>query len=85
MTRVTTRPPATPALAAGSVDLTVNGEPRAVRRGSTLDDLLRELQLDARHVVVEHNHAIVRDHAALGRRHLAEGDVVELVHFVGGG
>lgn len=67
------------------MDLTVNGEPRAVRRGSTLHDLLHELRLDSRHVVVEHNREIVRDRAVLPRRTLAEGDVVELVQFVGGG
>jgi thiamine biosynthesis protein ThiS len=67
------------------VGLTVNGEPRAVRRGSTLDDLLRELRLDPRHVVVEHNSEIVRDRATLSLRSLDAGDVVELVQFVGGG
>jgi len=35
-------------------------------------------------VVVEHNRRIVR-RDALGTTRLAEGDAVELVHFVGGG
>jgi thiamine biosynthesis protein ThiS len=48
-------------------------------------DLLRLLDLDPRTIVVEHNREIVRDRDALGRRALCSDDVLELVHFVGGG
>jgi thiamine biosynthesis protein ThiS len=65
------------------VDVIVNGERRSVRAG-TLLDLLNELELDPRTVVVEHNRRIVR-RAALGEVLVAPGDAVELVHFVGGG
>jgi thiamine biosynthesis protein ThiS len=47
-------------------------------------DLLRHLQLDPRTVVVELNRRIVR-RPQLADTELAEGDAVELVHFVGGG
>jgi thiamine biosynthesis protein ThiS len=67
------------------VTLTVNGEPHAVPGGSTVGDLLRDLQLDPRQVVVEHNREIVRDRAAVVARTLSAGDVLELVQFVGGG
>ena len=66
------------------VDVTVNGEPRAVARGATLLALLESLGLDPRAVVVEHNRAIVR-RPALGAVTVAPGDTIELVHFVGGG
>ena len=66
------------------INVVVNGEPRAIGRGSSLDDLLHALDLDPRMVVVEHNRAIVRRNA-LGDTALAEGDRIELVHFVGGG
>jgi len=66
------------------VELVINGEPRRVRRGLTLAALLGDLSLDPRAVVVEHNRRIVRRDGleAVG---VAEGDRIELVHFVGGG
>lgn len=67
----------------GTIDIVVNGERRAVSAG-TLLDLLAELELDPRAVVVEHNRTIVR-RPALSEVRIAPGDAVELVHFVGGG
>jgi len=66
------------------LSITVNGEHRRIPAPATLDDLLHELRLDARTVVVEHNRRIVR-RPMLGETALAAGDAVELVHFVGGG
>lgn len=66
------------------MDIVVNGEPRRVPSPATLLDLLAHLGLDPRTVVVEHNRQIVR-RPRLGETPLAEGDAVELVHFVGGG
>jgi thiamine biosynthesis protein ThiS len=62
----------------------VNGEERQVPAPATLLDLLAQLGLDARTVVVELNREIVR-RPRLGETPLADGDSVELVHFVGGG
>ena len=67
-----------------TIDILVNGEPKAVPDGLNLLDLLRELQLDPRSVVVEHNRQIVR-RADLATVQVITGDSVELVHFVGGG
>ncbi len=64
--------------------LTINGEPRDVPGPATLEDLLTHLDLDPRGVVVEHNRAIVR-RPQLAQVPVAEGDQVEIVHFVGGG
>ncbi len=64
--------------------ITVNGDIREIETGASLDDLLQSLSLDPRMVVVEHNRAIVR-RPALDATQLADGDQVELVHFVGGG
>jgi len=36
-------------------------------------------------VVVEHNRTILRDRETFAAHLLAGGDVVEIVHFVGGG
>jgi thiamine-phosphate pyrophosphorylase len=66
-----------------SVTVQVNGEPRRVASGS-LAELLAELGLDPRAVVVEHNRRIVR-RDSLAATPLGAGDSIELVHFVGGG
>ena len=66
------------------IEIMVNGEPRRVPGPATAADLLRHLGLDPRTVVVELNRQIVR-RPQLGDIALAEGDAVELVHFVGGG
>jgi thiamine biosynthesis protein ThiS len=67
-----------------SLTVIVNGETRVLPGPATLLDLLRRLDLDPRSVVVEHNREIVR-RPRLGETALADGDVIELVHFVGGG
>jgi len=67
-----------------TIAVIVNGETREVTPDATLEDLLDLLELDSRAVVVELNRDIVR-RPALGETRLADGDKVELVHFVGGG
>jgi len=64
--------------------VTVNGKTRRVPGPATLLDLLAHLGLDPRTVVVERNREIVR-RVRLGETMVAEGDSIELVHFVGGG
>ena len=68
-----------------AVAVTVNGTQRRLQPDSTLADLLASLGVDARMVVVEHNRVIIRDRERLAAQPLADGDVVEIVHFVGGG
>jgi sulfur carrier protein len=65
------------------VDVVINGEHKTIK-GGTLLELLEELALDPRGLVVEHNRKIVR-RAGLAAVSVAEGDAIELVHFVGGG
>ena len=72
-------------LGEAEVTVTVNGQRRSVATGATVADVLRLLDLDPRTIVVEHNREIVRDRATLGQRTLRPDDVLELVHFVGGG
>jgi thiamine biosynthesis protein ThiS len=66
------------------MDVVINGERKQVTPGATLLELLKELELDPRAVVVEHNRKIVR-RPALGDVTVSPGDAIELVHFVGGG
>ena len=65
--------------------LTVNGDPRSVAAGTSLSDYLASLKLDPRLVVIEHNRTILRDRDAYASLILRDGDVLEIVHFVGGG
>ena len=67
------------------IALTVNGAPRTVAGGTTVAGLLGGLGLDARMVVVERNGMILRQRDEFGNLALEAGDVLELVHFVGGG
>ncbi len=64
--------------------LVVNGEPREVPAGSTVEDLLRHVGVNPASVVVERNGEIVsrEDFESTG---LADGDRIEIVRFVGGG
>jgi thiamine biosynthesis protein ThiS len=75
----------TTAADATQVELTLNGERRAVAPGMTLATLLDELGLDPRLIVVEHNRTILRDRSAFAQVVLRQDDTLELVHFVGGG
>jgi sulfur carrier protein len=74
-----------PDFAAGRVEITVNGKRRTMAGAATIGDLLRELDLDHRMIVVEHNGRILRNDVSAPAHMLHAGDVVELVHFVGGG
>jgi thiamine biosynthesis protein ThiS len=62
----------------------INGESREVRDRSTLDDLVSELSLAPARIAVEFNQQVVR-RDQWAKTALAEGDRIEIVHFVGGG
>ncbi|MGB3753965.1 MAG: sulfur carrier protein ThiS [Parerythrobacter sp.] len=64
-------------------EITVNGETRTTTAISVAD-LARELDLDATKVAVERNGTIV-PRSTLDDIRLEQGDVLEIVHFVGGG
>jgi len=69
----------------GQIALTVNGKTREVVDGTTLGELLAHLGLDPRMIVVEHNRTILHDRTRFDTLRLSADDVIELVHFVGGG
>jgi sulfur carrier protein len=62
----------------------VNGDMCTVEDGSTVLDLLETLDLKPEATVVERNGDIL-ERASFCRATLAEGDVLELIRFVGGG
>ena len=66
------------------MDITLNGEPRAVAASTTVIQLLQSEGLAERRVAVEVNGTIV-PHSRHGEHPLADGDTVEIVHAMGGG
>ncbi|HEX5325415.1 MAG TPA: sulfur carrier protein ThiS [Acetobacteraceae bacterium] len=66
------------------VNLTINGEPRAIDGPATVASLLEDLGLDTRKVAVERNQEIV-PRSAYAETWLTGGDALEIVHFIGGG
>ena len=68
----------------GAVRLTVNGEARNLDGVLDIAGLIAVLGLDSRKVAVEHNLAIV-PRSAYGLTRVADGDRIEIVHFIGGG
>jgi len=66
------------------LNIVVNGNNTDIGEGSVITDLVQSIGLNTDRIAVELNKKIVR-RADWGSTTLAEGDKVEIVHFVGGG
>ena len=66
------------------IRIVLNGEKRSLKKGMTVQELLKQFKVPHGTVVVEVNEGFLpkESHAAV---QLKEGDRVELVRFVGGG
>jgi sulfur carrier protein len=64
--------------------LVVNGEERTFSEVATVAALVASLGLDQRKVAVERNLEIV-PRSTYSRARVADGDRIEIVHFIGGG
>lgn len=64
--------------------ITLNGDLRDHPDGITVKDLLSDLGLNPAKVAVERNREIV-PRSTYGDSPLADGDQLEIVHFIGGG
>ena len=67
-----------------NLTIQLNGKPRAISPGWSISDLVHSLNLVDKMVVAERNGEIV-PRSVFPETELADGDVLELVHFVGGG
>lgn len=69
---------------APTIRAVINGEPVEVPAGTPLLSFLQSRGVDVRRLAVERNREVVprASHAAIV---MSEGDVFEVVHFVGGG
>ena len=66
------------------VQIQINGEPREFSEQIKLSDLIEELSLAPERVAIELNRHVVR-RGEWPEIILADGDRIEIVHFVGGG
>ena len=66
------------------MQVVLNGENRALAPGLSVAGLLKDLGIDGRKVAVERNLEIVPK-SAFATTQLADGDRLEIVHFIGGG
>lgn len=64
--------------------IVLNGDPRSIAAGRSVADLVAELGLLPAQVAVEKNREIV-PRAAHAQTPLHDGDILEIVTFVGGG
>jgi sulfur carrier protein len=62
----------------------VNGESHELPDGSNIEDLVQKLSLPVTRIAIELNKNVAR-RTEWATTILAEGDRVEIVHFVGGG
>jgi thiamine biosynthesis protein ThiS len=67
-----------------TISITVNGDDRAAKAGTTVSDLLREMGLDAGRVAIERNLEIL-PRLMWTETRVEPGDRYEIVQFVGGG
>jgi thiamine biosynthesis protein ThiS len=66
------------------ITITVNGEERTAKPGSTVTDLLHEMGLDPGRVAIERNLEIL-SRPEWQKTSVKTGDRYEIVQFVGGG
>ena len=66
------------------MSISINGERREIREGTTVAELIADLALPPEHVAVELNQALLK-RALFAETRLQEGDALELVTLVGGG
>jgi len=68
----------------GKIAIRLNGDNHKVASGLSIADLVRSLDLDPAKVAVERNR-VIAPRSTLADVKVEEGDVLEIVHFVGGG
>ena len=73
-----------PRMTPSTIHVRINGESKQVPIRTTLAQLLESFHIDAKTVVVEQNRQVLT-RERLPQAPVAEGDEIEIVHFVGGG
>jgi len=66
------------------MNIIVNGEERTLETAQSVEAFVKDIGLDPRKVAVERNLEIVPK-SQFSEMMLADGDKLEIVHFIGGG
>jgi len=67
-----------------TIEVQLNGEVRETEQGVSLDALIDKFQLPKQRVAVELNRSVIR-RIDWPTTPINAGDVIEVIHFVGGG
>ena len=66
------------------IKITLNGEQKILAKNIAISQLISDLELDVKKIAIERNLEII-DPATFSATIINDGDVVEIVHFIGGG
>lgn len=67
------------------ITITLNGEPHHLASATLLSDLIDTLLIPTTGLIVDYNGTLYKEPNTLTAIPLAEGDTVDLIHFMGGG
>jgi thiamine biosynthesis protein ThiS len=66
------------------IKIKLNGKNRSVDHGSSLNELINNLNIPIKKVAIEFNKEII-DKKSIKKIKLKNNDIIEIVHFIGGG
>jgi len=66
------------------ITIILNGEEKLIASNTTIKTLIEELELNVVKIAIEKNYEIILP-VDFGDNILADGDRIEIVHFIGGG
>lgn len=66
------------------MNITINGKDHTIEQIETIEDMLTQLGLGEKLVIVEQNREII-DRTTYSQTIVRDNDTFEIVHFVGGG
>ena len=62
----------------------LNGRKITIKTGSSISEILKKYKLDSSKIAIEYNGKIIQ-RSSYSKRFLKKNDVLEIVHFIGGG
>jgi sulfur carrier protein len=66
------------------IKIKLNGKNKSVDNGSSLNELVNNLNIPIKKVAIEFNKEII-DKKNIKKMKLKSNDIIEIVHFIGGG
>ncbi len=66
------------------IKIKINGKPKSISDNEKLSNLVKILKIPMKKVAIELNQEII-DKKKLNKVYLKKNDIIEIVHFIGGG